>query len=260
MTHALGRFCYADEIVHAIGRHKIIVEPGSGSSEKIQLLLNSLQPYCYVPIEISSEYMLGIAAQIRTNFPTLDLLCVKADYTYQLPKTQQLPLGDKVAFFPGSTIGNFSPQQAVAFLQSVKQMVNRSGGLLIGVDLKKPVNIVERAYNDEQGITAAFNKNMLNHVNRLTGSNFDLKAWDHSAKYDDTQGCVHMHLKNLQTQQIAVGGHTFEFDKGDAIHTENWYKYSIEDCEKLFAMSGFEMQYYWTDINALFAVIYCEAT
>ncbi len=250
---------YAKDIADTIGQHKIIIEPGSGSAEKIRLLLPDLKPKCYVPIEISSDYMLTVAQNIREAFPELNMLCVKADYTHQLPTKRQLPEGEKVAFFPGSTIGNFTPDQAKAFLRSVKAMVDHSGGLLIGVDLKKSVPTIESAYNDKQGVTAEFNKNMLTHVNRLTGSNFEVSNWAHLAEYDHDEGCINMHLVSRQTQKVNLSNHSFEFAHNDTIHTESCYKFSLQDCERLFNGAGFSVVNYWTDVNGLFAIIYCQA-
>jgi len=247
---------HQSDIAKTISQEKIIIEPGSGSSEKIQLLLNKLKPDFYIPMEISTDYMLKVARDLQMDFPDLELLCIKADYTYEMPSVEQLPEGEKVAFFPGSTIGNFSPEKARTFLQSVRNMVGDDGALLLGVDLKKNVAIIEAAYNDSKGVTADFNLNILSNINALTGSNFELKNWTHQAIYDEQKGCINMYLVSNCEQHVTIADHNITFLKNEKIHTENCYKFSLEDCQTLCDEAGFNVNKVWTDDEQLFAVVY----
>jgi dimethylhistidine N-methyltransferase len=250
----------AHDIAQTIGTHKVIIEPGSGSSEKVQLLLEALKPSYYVPMEISTDYMLDVANNLQQKYPALKMLCVKADYTYELPANEQLPEGDKIAFFPGSTIGNFDPDKATQFLSSVRKMVGDSGGLLIGVDLKKDSSIIEAAYNDAKGVTAAFNLNILDNINQLIGTDFDTAKWQHSAVYDEQQGCINMHLIANEAHQISNRNASVNFAKHEKVHTEHCYKFSMDDIAQMMAQTGFEIIKTWTDPQAYFAVLYCTSS
>ena len=172
---------------------------------------------------------------------------------------RHLPEGsNRVAFFPGSTIGNFDPDDAVAFLRNIALMVGREGGLLIGVDLKKPVEILEAAYNDVQGVTAAFNLNLLMRINRELGANFDPRRFAHRAFYNAERGRIEMHLVSTTAQRVQIGREKFVFERGESIHTENSYKYTVAEFHRLAARAGFESRHVWTDVAHLFSIHYLE--
>ena len=249
----------AHAIADAIGHGHVLIEPGSGSSEKIRLLLNNLRPSYYVPMEISSDYMLDVANALQREYPDLNLLCVKTDYMFKLPDTEQLPEGRKVAFFPGSTIGNFPPADAIDFLRRMRKMVGTDGGLLIGIDLKKAPAIIHAAYNDAKGVTAKFNLNSLDNINGLMNGTFDTTNFQHEAIYNEKEGRVTMHLISTEEQEIELSGNTIHFSKSESVHTESCYKFSLNDAKKLLIEAGFEYQLHWTDERSYFAEIYAKA-
>jgi len=249
---------HIESISNCIGSNCILVEPGSGSSEKVRKLLDEVKPHAYVPMDISKEYLLSAAEQLAREYPWLDIHATCIDFT----KTMTVPVRHKqvrtVAFFPGSSIGNFEPHSAVRFLKNIADIVKPSGGLLIGVDLKKESTVLNAAYNDAQGITAEFNLNLLHRINRELHANFDLTRFEHHAFYNETKGRVEMHLVSSDKQEITINGEIFRFSKGDSIHTENSYKYSVEEFELLARMAGFKQVTCWTDGDRLFSVQYYE--
>ncbi len=237
----------------------IIVEYGCGSSEKIFHLLNVLRsPSSYVAIDISREHLLDLAKGLVSDFPKLEIIAICADFTkkFNLPlngKHQNLP---RLAFFPGSSIGNFEPEGAQAFLQQIADEMGPGGGLLIGVDLKKPDDVLHQAYNDQQGLTARFNKNVLKRINRELGGNFDLGKFQHRAFYNPTEGRIEMHLESMEDQCIPINGYKVEFSQGETIHTENSYKYHISEFQNLAASAGWSAQAVWTDPKKFFSLQY----
>ncbi len=246
------------DIAAAIGPGAIVIEFGSGSSRKTRLLLDVLvEPAGYVPIDISREHLERSAMALAQDYPDLHILPVCADYTRSVSLP---PLVDRVArrvvFFPGSTIGNFEPDEVVLFLRRVHRLVGRRGGLLIGVDLKKDKEILEAAYDDAEGVTAAFNRNVLVHLNRELGADFDVGAWDHRAFYDERRGRIEMHLVSSRAQSVTIGGRRIDFEEGETIHTENSYKYSIDEFITLARRAGFRSARVWTDDATLFGVHY----
>ncbi|MBN2732867.1 MAG: L-histidine N(alpha)-methyltransferase [Balneolaceae bacterium] len=245
------------EITSAIGSESVIVEPGSGSSKKVRLLLDHLpEVSAYIPVEISEEYLTDVVNELRREYPDLLIKPVCADYT----KPFQLPEIDKafeyyVVFYPGSTIGNFRPAEAQDFLKLLSDFMVPGGGLLIGVDLKKDSTILEAAYNDSKGVTAAFNKNMLVRLNRELDADFDLEQFDHQAFYNEKKGRIEMHLVSVQNQTVHISGKSIPFKKGETIHTENSYKYSPDDF-KMLVSDWFEVEKIWTDDDDLFSLQY----
>jgi dimethylhistidine N-methyltransferase len=232
------------------------VELGSGSSVKIRLLLDALQnPCAYVPVDISREHLASAAVRIRTAYPALEVLPVCADFTqpFRLPVPGR-PAQRSAVYFPGSTIGNFEPMAAQRLLEMIRARVGAGGLLLIGVDLKKDIAVLHAAYNDAAGVTAQFNRNVLVHVNRLAEAGFDPASFDHHAFYNDMAGRIEMHLVSRAAQQVSVGGETIEFDAGESIHTENSYKYSLEEFAALAGRAGFAVEHAWTDARDLFSV------
>jgi dimethylhistidine N-methyltransferase len=251
----------ATSIASMIGEGALIIEPGSGSGEKIRYLLPELQkPSGYVPIEISRGALLNMTSEIHEEFPELKVYPVCADFTQhiELPLTVDSKSGKKVIFFPGSTIGNLVPAEAIQFLKKFSKMMGDDGGLLIGVDLKKEKEIFHLAYDDPKGVTASFNLNLLERLNREVGASFDINSFHHEAFYNEELGRVEMHLKSKIPQLVRVNQTVFRFKEGETIHTENSYKYSVEDFTELCAKAQLRLEKIWKDSNNLFCVYYFE--
>jgi len=247
---------YIGEMVYAIGERALLVEYGSGSSLKTRILLDHLPNLVgYVPIDISGEYLLATAYQLAERYPKLPIAPIAADYTsdFQLPALAE-DAENVVAFFPGSTIGNFTPDEAEAFLKGTARLVGAGGLLLMGVDLKKEKAILDLAYDDPDGITAQFNLNILARLNRELGANFDLDGFAHRAFYNEAAGRVEMHLVSCADQVVTVGGAGIRFEAGETIHTENSYKYALHEVQVLAQRAGFEVERFWTDANPWFSL------
>ena len=256
---------HAAELVDAIGKDAALVEYGSGSSEKTRILLDALhaqrQLAAYVPIDISADFLATTAAALRDAYPGLPVLPVAADYTepYALPA---LPAETSrvVVFFPGSTIGNFTPDEAGRFLAHVARVLGDDGALLIGVDQWKDEAVLRRAYDDEEGVTAAFNLNLLRRINRELGGDADLDAWAHEARLNSEANRVEMHLRSERAQTLHVCGRAFAFEAGETIHTEDSHKYDADGFAGLAASAGLARQQRWTDPRGWFAVeLYAKA-
>jgi dimethylhistidine N-methyltransferase len=245
---------YADEIAQKAGTGHLLVEPGSGSCTKARILFEGLQPCAYVPMDISRDHLRVAAQQVAVEFPWLEVHAACTDFTRLMTLPPDSPEGRRLAFFPGSSIGNFDPEAAVSFLGMIADMVGPGGQLLIGVDLKKDKSVLEAAYDDAQGITAAFNLNLLARINRELGADFDLAQWQHRALYNDAEGRIEMHLVSRVDQQVSLLGHTFRFAEGETIHTENSYKYSVPEFRDLAARAGFSTDTVWTDAERLFSL------
>jgi len=245
------------EIVTLLGPNCLLIEYGSGSSTKVRMLLDAMQdPTGYVPIDIAKEHLLRSAASLAQTYPELEVLPVCADYTsdFELPLPKK-PVLRRVAYFPGSTIGNFDREPAKHFLQQIAR-VCQGGGLLIGVDLKKDFNILHRAYNDSQGVTAQFNKHLLVRMNQELDANFLLNQFGHYAFYNPGQSRIEMHLVSLKNQTVRIGGSEISFKLGESIWTESSYKYTLEEFAQLAATAGFTVERVWTDSRTLFSVQY----
>ncbi|MGN6507418.1 MAG: L-histidine N(alpha)-methyltransferase [Tepidisphaeraceae bacterium] len=247
----------------AIGSRALLVEYGSGSSLKTRVLLDHLHdPAGYVPIDISGAHLMQSARSLQRSYPSLTIRPVCADYTrpFSLPSFEEETPQRVVAYFPGSTIGNFDPQQALEFLVGIRETCGPSSGLLIGVDLKKDPAILHAAYNDAAGVTAAFNLNVLRRVNREIGANFDISGFAHYAFYNPRAGRVEMHLISRRAQRVDLGdGASARFAAGEAIHTENSHKFSVDDFRSLAARAGYRAERLWLDRNAWFSVHYLVA-
>ena len=242
----------------ALGPYVGLVEYGSGSSTKTRLLLDHLPcPAAYVPMDISREHLMRSAEGLAAAYPHIEVLPVCADYTqpFSLP-TGSRPAARTVVYFPGSTIGNFHPPQAERFLTNMAQVAGPNGGLLIGVDLRKSPAILEPAYNDRQGVTAEFNRNLLRRVNRELGGDFDLEQWEHYAFYNAAAGRIEMHLLSLQDQTVQIGGVRFEFAQDETLWTECSYKYSLEGFAARAGRAGWQVAQVWTDAEQHFSVQY----
>ncbi|MBL6690183.1 MAG: L-histidine N(alpha)-methyltransferase [Pseudomonadales bacterium] len=246
---------HVDEISELIGEDFILVEYGSGSSEKIRILLDSLKPAIYAPLDISGEYLAQAAQALGREFPWLEVHATCVDFTgeFELPFTSTKR---RVSFFPGSSIGNFDRSEAQSFLGRIRNLVGDAGGLLLGVDMKKDPRILNEAYNDRQGVTAAFNLNILVHLNREYGADFNVESFRHEARYNEEEGCIQMFLKSEQDQRVNLMGTCLEFTQGEKIHTENSHKYTVAEVEEMANEAGFSKIRTWQDDQGLFGLFY----
>lgn len=244
----------ADEIAHYVGTGSLLVEPGGGSCTKVHILLEDLQPIAYVPMDISKHHLQLATEDLAIAYPWLEIHATCTDFTQAMELPTTAPKGTKVAFFPGSSIGNFTPQEAIKFLTSIAQLVKPDGYLLIGVDLKKDKAILHAAYNDSAGITATFNLNILHRINQELGANFNLSNWQHKAFYNECAGRIEMHLVSQCEQQITIGKDKFNFSRNETIHSENSYKYTCQEFIKLAQQAGFKSTALWVDADSLFSV------
>lgn len=246
------------EIAATLGDKIELIGLGTGAGTKTRILLEELHdPVIYIPIDISREQLENSTDRFRKLFPKLTILPICTDYLepFELPLPRP-PSARSVVYFPGSTIGNFQPQEAAQFLVRLAELVGPGGGLLIGVDLQKDPRVIERAYNDKAGVTAAFNLNLLSRANRELGADFDLEAWRHKAIYNQTQGRIEMYLVSTKAQSVRVADRTFEFARGERILTEYSYKHSPGGFSLLAGKAGFRFQHIWTDTAELFGLFY----
>lgn len=249
---------FTHEIAALVGPNCLLVEYGSGSSLKTRILLDRLvAPAAYVPIDISREHLLASAGRIAAAYPGLEVLPVAADYTadFTLPAPRRSP-ARVVTYFPGSTIGNLHPHEAVRLLGQIAVQVGVGGGLLIGVDLQKDRATLERAYDDAAGVTAAFNLNLLARLNRELGADFQLEQFQHRAVYNEQLHRIEMHLVSLRPQLAHVGDVQFAFAQGEHILTECSYKYTLAGFATLARRAGFTVRRAWTDAAGRFSVQY----
>ena len=248
------------EMARHLGPGCAVIECGAGSGRKTRLLLEAAAPVAYVPIDIAREQLKATAAEIAGEFPGLGVTAVCADYSHgvKLPPLAGPPPRRRVVYFPGSTIGNLSLPEAARFLAHARRLAQPGGAMLVGVDLKKDAAALNAAYNDSRGVTAEFNLNLLKRINRELGADFDLAAFRHHAFYNAGLGRIEMHLVSTKDQQARVGGALFRFRGGETIHTENSYKYTVDEFQSLARSSGFEPARVWTDAAARFAVHYLD--
>lgn len=247
---------HAGEMAAALGARALLIEPGAGSSEKTRVLLRALEePAAYVPVDISAEHLEHSAQALRAELPHIEVLPVAADFTagFAVPRPQRQPLR-RAVFFPGSTLGNFEPDAARRLLAGFRPLAGRDGRLLLGVDLQKDIDVLERAYDDAQGVTAQFNLNLLVRINRELGGNFDPAAFRHVAFYDRERGRIEMHLESRSDQVVSVAGRRFCFRAGERLHTESSYKYTPDSIAALGAAAGWRPLRQWTDDRGWFAL------
>lgn len=251
---------HRDEMAACLGAGVWLIEYGSGNSRKSRLLLEALRPAVYMPVDISLEMLERTARGLALDYPWLHIEAVWADYAEVWELPQAAPHTRRIAYFPGSSIGNFDPEDAGRFLARTARQVGAGGGLLIGIDLKRGVDRLTRAYDDAGGVTARFNLNLLLRINRELGGNFVPERFRHLAFYNEALGRIEMHLQSTVYQQVTVAGRRFSFFAGEAMHTENSYKYSVEDFEALAQGAGFRLKRGWIGGEEPFAVLYLEAT
>jgi dimethylhistidine N-methyltransferase len=247
---------HAGAMSERLGPQCLLVEYGSGSSRKTRLLLDRLRdPAGYVPIDISSAALADSTRALARSYPGLEVLPVCADYTapFEVPHPRA-PVRRRGVYFPGSTIGNFTPPQAQRFLARMARVAGADGVLLVGVDLRKDRATLERAYDDAAGVTAEFNRNLLARINRELGGDFDLARFAHRARWDESAGRVEMHLVARVAQTVRVAGRPFAFTEGETIHTENSYKYDVAHFAALAAGVGLRVREVWMDPERRFSV------
>ncbi|MFP4560811.1 MAG: L-histidine N(alpha)-methyltransferase [Thiohalorhabdus sp.] len=249
------------EISAAVGPRALVVELGSGSSNKTRALLDHLEePAAYVPVDISREHLEAAAARVDAAYPGLEVLPVAADYTrpYSLP-TPRTEAARTLLYFPGSTLGNFDLPEAEAFLTRQAALAGSGGAMVVGLDLQKDVDVLLRAYDDPEGVTAAFNSNLLHRLRDELGADLDLDGFRHRARYNEDLGCVEMHLESLKDQEIRVAGRAIPFRTGQTIRTERSYKYTLAGFRDLAERAGFRVARVWTDPDGYFSVQFLEA-
>lgn len=252
---------HAVEIAGCLGEYDVLVELGSGSSEKTRVLLEHLPCLgSYLPVDISVSHLMAAADRIRLQYPTLEVQPLVCDFTelIDLPdRFSKLPL---CTYFPGSTIGNLEPSKASDLLSNIQQMNGQRSGLLIGFDLQKDPDVLHRAYNDSKGITAAFSLNLLQRMNRELDADFDLSQFRHLAFYNSRFARIEIYIESLRQQSVFVAGEEFYFRRGERVLTEYSHKYTIAGFARLAEASGFSMQRFWTDDRNYFAVAYLTSS
>ena len=244
------------EIAQFVGPEAELIEFGSGVQAKTRILIQALQTQLYVPIDIAIDTLRASSNELARRFPFLNIVGICADHTQPLvlPEFAGVPIRRKAVFFPGSTIGNFTPAEALVFLRQARKMAGAGGVLLVGVDLKKDKATLDAAYADPKGVTAQFNLNLLHRINRELAADFQVKRFRHRAFYEPIIGRIEMHLESLYSQFVHVAGRRFDFAPGETIHTEISCKYSIAEFQELGKRAGFTPEKVWTDPEQLFSV------
>lgn len=247
-----------NEIADQLGQEVVLIEPGSGSSGKTQVLLDNLDEIkTYIPIDISGDYIFKVAARLQKKYPEIHIEPLQADYTHSIELPDQISSGNRVVFFPGSTIGNFKRDTVDRFLKVVADILEGSGGFLIGVDLKKDREVLLNAYNDKKGVTAEFNKNILRHLNRELEASFDLQKFNHKAIWNEGEGRIEMHLISQEDHSVNIAGTSVSFSEGESIHTENSHKYTLTEFEEIVSPC-FDVKCVWTDEKNWFSLQYLQ--
>jgi len=246
---------YVEEIVQGFGEGGALVEFGSGSSRKTEILIARLPRLSvYAPIDVSATALDGAGQRLSGLYPTLNIRPILDDFTQEVLLPQDVGQLRQLGFFPGSTIGNFDPSEAVEVLRAIRRTLARGSALIIGVDLKKEARVLVEAYNDSAGVTAAFNLNLLARANRELGADFELAAFRHEALYDPLKGRIEMRLVSVKEQIVGVLGERFHFGAGESIHTENSYKFSVEQFSRIARAAGWRVRRFWTDVRGWFAL------
>lgn len=251
----------ARDIADFCGPDATLLEYGPGAATKTEIVLDALKtPRLYIPIDIATNFLQETAARMRRRFPFLRVCPLTADFTDDF----EIPIGlrqeNRVAFFPGSTIGNLSEREALAFFRRMADHVGRFGKAIIGSDLKKDIPTLLKAYDDRQGITAAFNRNLLTRANRELGADFVADQYVHEARWNEAESAIEMHLVSLMKQAVTIGGQSFGFRAGETIHTESSRKYSLDSFSRLASRAGWRVTHVWTDPRNYFAVFGLKVT
>jgi dimethylhistidine N-methyltransferase len=248
---------HAGEMAGLAGPGCCLIEFGSGSSRKTDILLKALPDLAaYVPIDISEVALAGAAARLEEAFPALRVWPIHGDFNADLKLPASLRPIKRLGFFPGSTVGNFTETEAIAFLWRARELLGANSAFIVGADLKKDMATLIRAYDDSAGVTAAFNLNLLRRINREAGANFDLDGFAHLAIYNEEVGRIEMHLRSTRAQTVTIAGQRIRFQAGETIHTENSHKYTVEEFQAMTRGAGWHPQAVWTDADRLFSVHY----
>ncbi|MEO5624616.1 MAG: L-histidine N(alpha)-methyltransferase [Dokdonella sp.] len=249
---------HIDAIAATLGPDALLVEYGSGSGLKTELLLGQMQhPVAYAPVEIARDALDASIDRLAARFPRIEMLPVCADFTRGVVAPLPMrPAARTVVYFPGSTLGNFDTPEAIALLRQMRTQIGARGGALVGIDLKKDAAIIEAAYNDRAGVTAAFTLNLLERLNRELGADFDLRQFRHRATYNALAGRIETHIVSLAAQDVHVAGETFHFDRLEAMLVEYSCKYSLDDFARLTHKAQLRVERHWTDAEHQFAVVY----
>ena len=251
---------HAGAIAQTVGTHGVVIEPGAGSCDKARVLCRLLRARQYVAIDISADYLQGAVARLRAALPGLDAWAVGGDITAGMRLPPGIAARDRLVFYPGSSIGNFDPPAALALLQRMHELAaGEGGGILIGIDLPKDVAVLQAAYDDAAGVTAEFNRNILAHVNRLIGSDFEANDWQHRAFFNAQESRIEMHLEACTPVVVRWPGGERAFAAGERIHTENSYKYPLAPFCEMLAHAGFARTRAWTDARQWFALVHAQA-
>ncbi len=242
----------------AIARHAtpgaVLIELGSGASTKVRLLLDALRPAAYLGIDISRDFLLAATRRLAQDYPWLSVHAACADFTEPLALSYPPPELPRLVFFPGSSIGNFTPEEAAGLLERLRSLVGPGGAFLLGVDLQKDPRLIRAAYNDARGVTAAFNRNVLYRLRREYGAKVDPEAFAHEAIYNEKLGRIEMYLVSRAMQEIRLAGRQFSFAAGERLHTEYSYKYTVEGFQALAREAGYRAEAVWTDPRHYFSV------
>ncbi|MCF8198426.1 MAG: L-histidine N(alpha)-methyltransferase [Sulfuritalea sp.] len=243
------------KIAQKVGAGGTVIELGAGSCEKARALCELVQPAHFVAVDISAEFLHEAADGLRSACPALDVRVVAADLTAEMPMPADLPRQKRLVYYPGSSIGNFNFPEALNLLERCRHLIDDDGALLIGVDLVKDVAVLEAAYDDAAGVTAAFNLNVLSHVNSLIGSDFDLDQWRHRALFNAVDSRIEMYLEARTKIRVSWPGAQRDFEQGERIHTENSHKYRVDDFTDLLNRAGFRHADIWCDSRHWFACV-----
>jgi dimethylhistidine N-methyltransferase len=250
---------HRSDIVRLLPQGSALIDLGAGNCEKAEQFFDALQPNQYVPVDISSDFLNHTIQGLSQRYQNIDIVPVDADYSQGINLPLSIQSYRRVFFYPGSSIGNFTPAESQLILKSVQEALGPDGKLLIGIDLMKPRDVLEPAYNDAQGITAQFNLNVLDHLNHQLKTDFEAKFWSHRAFLNSEQNRIEMHLKAEKSQWVSWPRGKRFFEKDETIHTENSYKYTLEAFRSLLFLADFEIEAYWTDANDWFAVILAKS-
>ena len=246
---------HASEMADMCGREGCLIEPGAGSGEKTRIILEAFETSLYVPVDISGDYLDGVAAAIAADFPRCDVRPLTADFTSEMTLPEEASeFESRTLFFPGSTLGNFEPKAAADLLKRWRPLLGQGGHMLVGLDLVKDAGVLEAAYDDAAGVTARFNKNLLVRMQDELDASVDPDAFTHRSVFNAEDSRVEMHLVSTREQTVRVGGRTFHFEAGETIHTENSHKFTDAMVADVAANAGLKVTHVWTDGDRLFSV------